>query len=237
MNMHNKKMKNALNYLSRDKMSHVDMLQSIASQKSDIILATNYGVLLHDKRANLYLLSVDSKSNMNEFLDKFSSPQLLSVHQDFLADEISKRFGLSISMVCKQAVWGSSLDSSHLEYAIIQPLNIQHLDKVYALYSHKIGKKYLQKRIQSNNLFGYFENDELVAFIGLHEEGSMGMLEVKSEFRNRVIGSKLLLWLVNELIEHKKVPFSQIEIDNQTSYLLHEKLGFEFSDGFVYWLE
>lgn len=223
--------------MSKDRISHMDMIESIRLQNSDILLANDHGVLLFERQANLHMLSVDSRENMNDFIPETLSPKLLAVHQKFLVDKISETFQLNEFMQCKQAVWTSSNLIRNKEDIEVQPLSIDYLEKVHSIYSHDIGIDYLRERIQTNNLFGYFVKGQLAAFIGMHAEGSMGMLEVKSEYRNQEIGSKLLLWLINHLIEQKRTPFSQITLDNEASCSLHARLGFEFSEGLIYWME
>lgn len=71
---------------------------------------------------------------------------------------------------------------------------------------------------------GYNEQGELVGFIGEHDEGSLGMLEVLPEHRRRGYAHDLEAALVNRMLEAGRVPFGQVAVDNEASKALQETL-------------
>lgn len=95
---------------------------------------------------------------------------------------------------------------------------------------------YLAGRIQEGVLFGAFENGDLRAFAGIHEEGCMGMMEVLPEHRRRGIGFALASFLINWVLEQGQVPFCQVSINNEASLHLQRKLGLSISNEPMYWL-
>ena len=108
---------------------------------------------------------------------------------------------------------------------------------LHSLYSHEIGREYIECRLAAGEMFGAFKDGELAGFIGLHEEGSMGMLEVLAAFRRMGVGSLLVATLCRFLMERGLTPFSQFTVDNLASRALHESMGFSISTEFVFWLE
>ncbi len=72
---------------------------------------------------------------------------------------------------------------------------------------------------------GYDGTGELVGFIGEHDEGAIGMLEVLPEHRRRGYAYELEGFLVNHMLEQGRIPFTQVVEDNEASFALQRKLG------------
>ena len=86
-------------------------------------------------------------------------------------------------------------------------------------------------------MIGAFLGEYLVGFVGQHEEGSMGLLEVLPEYRGKGFGKALLAAAVNWQLERGQIPYSQIIDGNIKSYQLHQSMGFLITPQVsVYWL-
>lgn len=116
-------------------------------------------------------------------------------------------------------------------------LPLDMAEDVVALYSHDIGTEYIRERLRAGELFGAFAGGEMAGFIGLHAEGSMGMLEVMSSFRRQGVAMQLVAFLSARLMVAGRTPFSQFTVENTASQRLHEAMGFSISQDYVYWLE
>lgn len=228
----------AIHYLKKDPVHHVDMLQPIRRGTADIVAADVNGVLLREKASQIYLLTAKTAQDAARFMEHINGTRLMAVHQGHSIEEASKRFGLEQTMCCYQAAWlhpmPPSLESPSFH---IQALSKDRAHDISALYSHNIGLEYIKGRLCAGEIFGAFKNSQLAGFIGLHEEGSMGMLEVHPSFRRMGVGSLLLTYLCTLLIEKGLTPFSQFTVENESSRRLHESLGFSVSNDCVYWLE
>ena len=86
-------------------------------------------------------------------------------------------------------------------------------------------------------LIGVFHGDELAGFMGVHEggSGSMGMLEVKSCYKRKGLGSALEKAVINMQLERGKIPYGEIFIDNTASLKLQEHVGLTIGDRLTYW--
>lgn len=230
--------KNTLLYLEKDRLAHIDMIEPLKRGTADIILSTEEGVLLFERSAQLYLLTVKAPSSLLPFMAKMHRPKLLCLHQDFAVDPILSLFNMQLIMHCRQALWPHPAPPANVESPVlIKPLTSEYIQEVVSLYSYDIGRDYIQNRILAGEMFGAFYGDTLAGFIGLHEEGSMGMLEIRSEFRHQQIASHLLIRLCSHVLSKGQTPFSQFKTNNIPSQKLHEKMGFTISEPFVYWLE
>ena len=93
---------------------------------------------------------------------------------------------------------------------------------------------YIESRI-NDLMFGAFYKDILVGFIGIHEDGSMGLLFVCEEYRNRGIGSLLEKKLINYLRDKNLPCFGQIDVKNDLSITVHKKSSYRLSSETIYW--
>ena len=80
------------------------------------------------------------------------------------------------------------------------------------------------------------ENRILAGIIGIHEEGSIGMLYVKPEYRHRKIGKALETYAFNMALENGWIPYGQIIVGNEPSMKLQADMGLYFSKSSVYWM-
>ena len=142
-------------------------------------------------------------------------------------------------MKCYQSVYTKksplTIENSNIEIRI---LNEEYAEYVFNNYSSKdtIDIEYIRDRINTNTMLGAFIDENLVGFIGTHEEGSIGILEVLPYYRNRGIGECLQKYATNLALSQDRIPYGQIKINNLNSIRLQERLGFEISEDIVYWL-
>lgn len=115
-------------------------------------------------------------------------------------------------------------------------LDTSYLEEVYFHYHAVHDKGYLEERLRSGMMYGAFADGKLTGFIGMHAEGSMGILEVFEEFRRQGIAEALERHLINRILEKGWVPFCQIFTDNEASVKLQQKLGLRIVRDTVYWI-
>lgn len=217
---------------------YVDMTEVIRRGSAIVVDATDTGVLLLETRSRAYMMAAQDQPTAQRLLPKLGAASLFVAHEDFYLAQAQAQLGLRQTMVCRQAAYLQAAPPAmpHIPY-VIRPVAPEDTPQVRALYSHAIGEGYIEGRIAAGELYGAYDAQVLAGFIGLHEEGSMGMLEVAPAYRRQSIGEALMAYLIGALMRDGRVPFSQIEQGNDPSAQLHEKLGFATSDRLVYWLE
>lgn len=122
-------------------------------------------------------------------------------------------------------------------------LEIRKLDRSFApLVSRtytliKIDGSALEKaeKMIEGTMFGGFEDDKCVGYIGLHPEGTMGMLEIFPEYRNRGFGTALEMFLINYVVQKGMVPFCHIWETNSVSLKMQKMLGIKIARDMVWW--
>lgn len=228
----------ALDYLEKDPVHHMDMLQPIRRGTAEIVAADAEGVLLRETVSQAYLLTTQTPKAAARFMRLIERVSLMAIHQDYAMDEVERRFGLKATMRCHQAVWPHPAPPSLPPSPFCMgALSSDTADDICRLYGHDVGLDYIKGRLLAGEMFGAFYESQLAGFIGLHAEGSMGMLEVMTLFRRRGVGSQLIAYLCRRLLERGLVPFSQFTVDNVSSRKLHERLGFSITEKYIQWLE
>ena len=74
----------------------------------------------------------------------------------------------------------------------------------------------------------------LAGIIGIHEEGSIGMLYVKPEYRHRKLATALETYAFNRALENGWIPYGQIIAGNEASMRLQESMGIAFFQNHPY---
>ena len=228
----------ALAQLAQNPLHHMGMMYPIRRGTARILAADARGVLLQEMKSGAYMLSAKNREAAKDLFGLVDTMSLACMHQDFAAAECAQKFGLSVTLRCHQAVWprekAPAVPSSPY---CVQTLTADRLDAVAATYSHDIGRAYLAGRIADGEMLGAFCGGELAGFIGMHEEGSMGMLEVSPSFQRRGVATLLLSKLIERVLAQGLVPFSQFLENNEPSRKLHAHLGFLISEESIHWLE
>lgn len=226
----------ALAFLEINPLLHVGMIFPIKRGTAEILHAENDSVLLRELASGAYMLSACDPEKGQELLRPLGRRDLFCVHQESAADWLAETYAFANRLACFQAAYTSGRRFAETETLDIRELGVEYLDTLYGHYHDYVGYEYLKRRLESGAIYGGFQNETLCGFVGTHEEGSIGILEVLEAYRGRSFGSALEKSMINRILEEGRTPFAQISIDNQTSINLQRKLGFEISSERVYWL-
>lgn len=227
----------AIEYLSGDPLLHMDMLESIRRGNAQLLQATAQGVLLYHTACGALMMSTEKETAAGRMIAAAPDAAMFVAHQHFYIPAVQDKFPFTGKLVCRQAVYPgrAPLAETHAS-ADIRPLDERYLSFLMEHYSHADDEEYHRERLRSGAMFGAFRDRTLTGFIGIHSEGSIGMLEVLPEYRHHGIASILESFLVNRLLTEGNVPFAQIVVGNEASLALHRKLHFSISERTLCWL-
>ncbi len=220
--------KEALRYLNKNRLLHIDMLEPLRLGEAECLYGGEDGALIFHRGANAYMISAASEAAAAKLALRIPSASLLVTHQPFLREEMMRRFGLTHQMPCHQAAWLSALPVPNPPQADIRPLTAKDLPVVLHHYTNIPDEGYLRERIGAGML-GIYENGEFGGFIGIHEEGSIGMLEIFPAFRRRGLAFTLETAMMARQQSLGRIPYAQIKMGNEASLRLHQKLGMEIT--------
>lgn len=233
-------MEEVLKFLYSNYLLNVDIIQCIKGQEYRIIKSNDKGILISDNDNNIAMLSIIDTNVAEEFINYIpKEAKMIVAHQKSYISYIKEKFNVVDEMVCYQSVYMKDrpfiIENNEIE---IKTLDETYAEYVYNNYSSKnaVDVEYIKDRIKTNTMLGAFIDKKLVGFIGTHEEGSIGILEVLPQYRNRGIGVILQKYATNLALSQERIPYGQVKINNENSMKLQKKLGFEISKDTVSWL-
>ena len=120
----------------------------------------------------------------------------------------------------------------------LRPLDRTWAPWILRHYSHAFGGLPYMEEAVRRGVLGAFPtgSNQPAGFVGFHEEGSIGMLEVLPAWRRRGLGELLLRAAVNRALERGALPFAQVIEDNAPSLALQQKAGLTLSGTRMFWL-
>ena len=191
-----------------------------STEKAFILLLTKHYIYITD--------CVDSEcENVIEELKKYKI-KIISTLNYKLFELLKIKF--KNTDICSQAVYcGEKLENKNLMQ--LKKEDLEYVKKSYRDGNHE---KEIEETFKNNNLLGYYENNELIGYVGRHADYSIGILFVKEKFRKKGYGSIILKTAF--LFWENQVPFTHIIIGNTASENLHKKIQCKFGKKKVYWL-
>lgn len=168
-------------------------------------------------------------------LSRCPRPAMVEVTGRAAAEAVARAFpgssGPQEHLVCAYLSAAPPPATSALE---IRPLTPGHADLVIAHYSHPeyFSREEVVRRLAAGTIDGGYLDGELVGFIGMHAEGSMGMLEVFPGWRRRGVALALEAAKVASGLAAGHVPWAQVFPENRASIALQRRLGMAFDTGY-----
>lgn len=233
--MNNINIKDALEYLNGDFLINASIIDPILRNTAEIIYAAGDGVMVKDKISSVIMLQTADMALAEKLLDGLPEDTLVVVaHSDGLADLVERKMGFDKRVPCYQGVYLKepfALPETELQ---IRLLTEDEANEACRLY--RFTREEILDHIRLGIVYGGFINGKIVGMIGLHYQGSMGMLEVKKDYRRRGFGEIMEKFLINSQLEKGVAPYCQIIDDNVASLALQSKLGLDLSKNKLYWM-
>ena len=230
-----------ISYLSQNPLAHMDMLTPINRGTADIIFAAETGVCLLDTKSQVYMLSVENREIGENLIKMLPEGALVTFHQEYMAEYFKATAKHKTFLVNHQAVYFGKELLPTSDAIALKPLDESYLGIITDNYDVDVGADYLRRVVSEGNLFGGFAEvgcagAELVGFVGIHEEGSIGFLKIFGKYARSGYGTALVAHITNYQLTRGNVPFAQISVGNEVSLGVFRKLGYEVSAERVYWV-
>lgn len=215
-------------YLNQDVAQNIHMIQALKYRDPVIIAVTDRGVLLdYDRWLSLSCDDVEAAKELLQFAPQGFTD--IVVCREEVENYVAEAYGLKKHTVCVQTSYQKQEKLPIPEGLDIRQLDMSFHDIVLEKYSLFHDPDYITDRINAGVMYGVFVEGKLAGFIGEHDEGSMGMLEIFPEYRRMGLGYALEAFQINRIVAEGRVPFDHVIIDNVKSFHLQEKLGMTFS--------
>ncbi|MDR1132244.1 MAG: GNAT family N-acetyltransferase [Oscillospiraceae bacterium] len=227
----------AVEYLTGDRLRHIDMLEAVKRDEAELLFAEDGGVILRHRGAGAVMISAGSAAVLEKMLEQAGRPALIALHQPRFAGLLQERFAHPNRMDCMQCAYleTEGPDVPPRGDVVLRALSPDALSFVMRHYEYAFDEAYITERIQAGML-GAFCEGRPAGFIGTHAEGTMGLLQVLPEFRRRGIARVLEAALIKRQLRLGYVPHTHVVTTNRPSIRLQEKLGLRFSDEAMVWL-
>jgi ribosomal protein S18 acetylase RimI-like enzyme len=162
--------------------------------------------------------------------------RLMIVHESFAIPIVEKKYNLTRHVKCVSSAYlGPGLPEIDRPDLRIDRLGTDWVGWVCDHYAMDT-PSYVRGRIEAGEVWGVFSGEQILGFIGLHEEGSMGMLVILEEHRRQGLAEYLVTFLTNSLLTQGRIPHDHIIVGNDASERLQRKMGFEISTRNLWWM-
>ncbi len=226
----------ALNYLNKNRLLNISMIEPICRGKAEILRVDAEGVLLRVVPENIYMLSADNPKKGMELLEEITTMDLIQVHQEFMIEPVKAKYGKEQANVCDQFVY-----TGKEPLALKPDTDVRKLDESYhgviMEHYHTVDEPdYIRELLRQGVMHGIFVENQLAGFAGMHSEGSIGLMEIFPEYQRRGLATELQKFMINFVLEKGWVPFGQVMDGNERSLGLQRKLGMECAGSRVAWI-
>lgn len=223
----------AFDYLNRDYLLNVDIIESLRRGDSEVLRAGDDGVIVREREGYLYFLSCDTVEAAKRLTDGYDI-HLCVLHGCEHIDEIAAMTALDHGRECCQVAYTKSepADEGSADIRVLSP---EYAEFVCGIYGHGDIEQ-IARQLEDGTVWGIFVDNEIAGFMGRHDEGSMGMLEILPEYRRRGLASLLEAGYINRVRSLGEIPYGQVYTDNLASLALQKKLGLDISQRHICWM-
>ncbi|MGI6737932.1 MAG: GNAT family N-acetyltransferase [Christensenellales bacterium] len=202
---------------------------------TSIIRAADDAALMYAEYMHLHLLMANNDEAALRLLQGIDNIELIISDLPSLDSKLKDMYSLKLALPCYTVAYLKKEPILVADDVHISPISINQLgiiDKYYTLMT----AEGIKNAILSGRLYGGYMNGEWVGFIGLHKEGTMGMLHIFEKYRRRGMGYTLEALLINRLLERGEIPYGHVVNNNQASLMLQKRIGMEKSKSTISWL-
>ena len=242
-----------------DTALYVDMLEVIRQDNASVLYDSESALLIQLKSWPLYLLAATDREEGKRLLLSLQPSEDGDIVLVLRGEELFSaacELGYEYSAPCFQTIYEGKEPLPMKTDLVIRHPGREDYDMIRQTYTLPISEEEVMASID-NPAFaaGYVVSEKmdekpggtqdgeldgkpgkLAGFIGLHPEGSIGMLHVYEEFRGRGYARELIAHMINGRLAAGAYPYGQVFIDNEASIALQRKMGMTFSKEYIYWM-
>ena len=225
--------------IQKDIALYVDMLESLRQDDAKVLCDSSTALLLQLKSWPLYLLAAvdeDEGKKLLSGLEPDEDGNIFVVVRGANLYSCAAEQGFDRPRLCYQTYYEKTEPVMYHT-----DLEIRHPDKkdyrtIAETYTLPMSEEEVYASIERPEFMAGYLNGELAGFVGLHSEGSVGMLHVMDKYRGRGYALVLSAHMINDRLAAGAFPYGQVFTDNEASIALQKKLGLTFSNDYICWL-
>ena len=222
--------------LSQNKRGNIHMMESLVRGTGEILYAEGGNVLLYNRACRTCMIDGESRESAQEMLGRLpADTRLIVSSKGFLNEMLCEQLSFQIYEECYQALY-TKREPLPVKCRDVEIRLLSMEDKAYVAANYHDNEDYIMNRIEAKALYGAYVEDKLVGFIGIHSDGSTGILFVEPSYRSRGIGQALEAFIINHQLEMGHTPYGHIIVGNEKSMRLQEHLGLYLAKDTIWWL-
>lgn len=221
--------------MKKDPTLYADMEVYLQSGEWTVEYDSPTALMLRWNRGWLHALAAFDLEEARRLLAQISPEDAFVMRGCAGLCEMAGELGFNGCHPCWQVVYDKTTPIPvQTELAIRHP-DEKDFPKISASYDMGTEEE-LRIDFEGPDFLGGYLDEKLVGYVGLHGEGSMGMLYVFPPYRRRGYAEALYGTLINHQLQQGRLPFAQIIEDNEASMELHRKCDFRIADDLIYWM-
>ena len=225
-----------VNVLKEQGVLTIDIQEAFRRGNVDALIFSNKDAVLIKHSCGAYMLWAATVEAGRLALREVPEIQVCVVHGQAAFEAIRcERKGFSVEKPCKQFCRYSMQRHKAKSPFPIRELTTDDLPQVAAHYKLE-SKEEIAATIEHGLMFGAEVDGELAGFIGMHTDGSVGMLEVFKKYRRCGVGSALVSHMNNYHADRGWTVYGQVYFDNDVSLAMQRRLGLAESEDYIRWI-
>lgn len=212
-----------IEYAEKDLPHRALMLHCLKSGAAQILYCSEDGVLLFDQNGRHYLLSEKDQKAAEKLINKVPRGDTILAHEEFY-DEILRAKNPIRFTRCNTAAYLKE-EPPETPDADIRQLIVADLPLMIKYYHLFTDEEYFAERLSGGFMFGIYIDGEPAGFIGQHDSGEMGMLEIFEPYRKQGLGLKLENFMIRKVLSEGNLPIGEVVVGNTASLVLQRKAG------------
>ncbi len=215
---------------------HFALINYVINNGGEILYAEKDGVLALYK--GIYALFGTSGQGLTKALSLVENASCFVCSSSEEGDAVLKNFkNIKKKKACYQILYREPFGVEIPEDTTVKelPPTDENIDFVTSTYTLGFAREDIKRLMQDFTFYATYTNGELSGYIGRHDEGSIGLLEIMPKFRRKGLGAFLVDYSVKMVNEQGDIAYCNIEVNNEKSLKMHLKMNFIPSNKFVYW--
>lgn len=150
-------------------------------------------------------------------------------------DYLAEHYKYNHTQVCIQGICLNSQDFK--QQLIITPATMDDVPFIRGTYE-PVPDGTIKDRVKTGNMWvGRLEQREKpIAYAGIHSDDSVGFEYVMPEHRRHHYGIEITDFVTDIACKRGILPYIQILSSNNASIRMNHYIGYQFYEGFIYWL-
>ena len=234
--------------LSGDKRNNIHIMECLARGNGEILYARGENVAVYHRDSGTCMVKASSPESGRRLLEHCPGDAKWYVVSQEPIRDLLKEQGYKEFCECRQFLYTQRepLPVGHKDIRRLGMESLEYISSHYAVMSASGPEKaepvqgdseYVRDRLLNGVMYGAFAEGRLAGFIGMHDEGSLGMLYVEEPYRGRGIAASLEAYSVNRMLERGWIPYGHVIVGNEASVRLQEKLGLYQAKDTFWWME